>query len=189
MLTRVALVADTHGEIDARIVRLVAGCDIVVHSGDIGGIQVLARLQPRAGRVYAVRGNNDRRQVWPVHEHEMLAWIPSSVSIELPAGALVAVHGHRLAAHHRHESLRQMYPSARAIVYGHSHRLVIDCDRVPWVLNPGAAARTQAHGMPSCLVLIATDTIWQLETHRFAAPRTPRRVTQQMPDRARKTIG
>jgi len=169
--TRVALVADTHGQIDARILRLVAACDMVVHSGDIGSGTVLACLQPRGGRVYAVRGNNDHDRAWPVHEHDLLTWIPTSVSIALPAGALVAVHGHRLAAGRRHELLRRAYPTARAVVYGHSHLLVTDCDRLPWVLNPGAAARAQARGVPSCLVLTASETAWHIEAHRFVTPR------------------
>jgi hypothetical protein len=41
-------------------------------------------------------------------------------------------------------------------------------DTVPWVLNPGAAGRTRTYGGPSCLLLIAGETDWKVEVHRFA---------------------
>jgi predicted phosphodiesterase len=69
-MLRVAILADTHGSLDPRIAKLVRGCDIAVHGGDIGGAHVLARLEPRGGRVYAVRGNNDVAGKWPEEERE-----------------------------------------------------------------------------------------------------------------------
>jgi hypothetical protein len=36
------------------------------------------------------------------------------------------------------------------------------------VLNPGAAGRTRTYGGPSCLLLIAGETDWKVEVHRFA---------------------
>ncbi|MGC9008626.1 MAG: metallophosphoesterase family protein [Halothiobacillaceae bacterium] len=54
-MIRVALVADTHGMLDERIAEIVADCDLVVHAGDIGAPRVLAALQPKSGRVMAVR--------------------------------------------------------------------------------------------------------------------------------------
>ena len=166
-MIRVAIVADTHGQIDSRIDALVRDCDIAVHGGDIGNAGVLARLQPMSGRVYAVRGNNDVPRKWPEHERELLAQLPEQTTVQLPGGSLVIVHGHKTAAAGRHLRLRRQHPSARAIVYGHSHRLVTDYDAIPWVLNPGAAGRARTFGGPSCLSLRATPTVWQLESHRF----------------------
>ena len=39
------------------------------------------------------------------------------------------------------QALRAAHPQARGIVYGHTHRLLIDRSEEPWVLNPGAAGR------------------------------------------------
>ncbi len=58
-MLRVAILADTHGRLDARVEALVADCDLAVHGGDIGNAGVLERLHPRQGRVIAVTGNND----------------------------------------------------------------------------------------------------------------------------------
>ncbi len=172
---KVALVSDTHGMLDVRIQHLVTQCDLAVHGGDIGCATVLAQLQPRLGRVLAVFGNNDVAQKWPEADRRLLEHVPEWFAQPLPGGQLVAIHGHQLLARDRHQLLRGRFPQARAIVYGHSHHLVVDVSASPWVLNPGAAGRIRTHGGPSCLVLTATPTTWQIETYRYApAPLNPR---------------
>jgi hypothetical protein len=170
-MIRVAIVADTHGYLDPRIAALVHECDLAVHGGDIGNAGVLKALQPRSGRVHAVLGNNDVARKWPADEQALLANIPELTTIALPGGKLVVVHGHRLPARTRHQRLRRQHPEARAIVYGHSHRLVADRDGNPWVLNPGAAGRARTYGGPSCIVLEASEQGWTLHIHRLAPVR------------------
>lgn len=174
---RVALLADTHGPADPRILALVADCDIAVHGGDIGSMAVLASLQPQSGRVYAVRGNNDVPRTWPAEDAELLKRIPPCAEVALPGGLLVVEHGHRLPASARHERLRRRHPGARVIVYGHSHRMIADRTLDPWVLNPGAAGRSRTVGGPSCMVLIASASGWELEEYRFPLPGTARSST------------
>jgi putative phosphoesterase len=174
---RVALVADTHGFLDPRIAALVNDCDTVLHAGDIGSADVLAQLQPRGGRVYAVLGNNDTARKWPENQRDLLERIPHELRLALPGGELVLLHGHRLTAARRHQRLRQRYPRARAICYGHSHLLADDRSELPWVLNPGAAGRARTYGGPSCLVLMASEQGWQLQQYRFE-PRSPARRRQ-----------
>jgi predicted phosphodiesterase len=97
--------------------------------------------------------------------------------------------GQRLAAAGRHAKLRQRYPQARAIVYGHSHHLVADRDALPWVLNPGAAGRTRTYGGPSCMVIEATDSDWRLSIHRFPLPALRRRKLSGSPPISRADSG
>jgi putative phosphoesterase len=166
-MLRVAIVSDTHGVLDPRIAAIVAGCDIAVHGGDIGNAAVLAALKPRSGRVAAVLGNNDVPHKWPASDQHLLDALPSEVVEDLPGGRLVVVHGHRTPARDRHSKLRRRYGDARAVVYGHSHRLAADRDAAPWVLNPGAAGRERTFGGPSCMVLCAGNDHWSLAVHRF----------------------
>ena len=174
---RVVLLADTHGYLDPGVAALVRTCELCIHAGDVGSGEVLAALQPRSGRVVAVRGNNDVPAKWPADELTLLAALPEQAVLELPGGDLVVVHGHRAPqAATRHRWLRQRFPKARAIVYGHSHRLCCDRDALPWVLNPGAAGRSRTFGGPSCLVLEADAERWRLEPRVFsAAPTRARR--------------
>jgi predicted phosphodiesterase len=121
-----------------------------------------------------VRGNNDCPDKWPAGDRDRLAALPPTLEIELPGGLLAAVHGDRLPARDRHLRLRRLFPRASAVVYGHSHRLVLDLDERPWVLNPGAGGRSRTFGGPSCLVLSAEPGGWTVRSLRFEPlPRPP----------------
>lgn len=171
---RVWLLSDTHSVLDERIAALIGPDDIAVHGGDIGSPAVLELLAARAVRVLSVRGNNDRPGRWPdaAAARDALA---QEARLDLPGGQLVTVHGGAFAARGRHERLRQRYPAARAIFYGHSHRAVIDDAQLPWVLNAGAAGRQRTHGGPSCLQLDAGPERWTVRLIRFAAVPMSRR--------------
>lgn len=153
---RIALIADTHGRLDDRIAAAVAGCDRLVHAGDVGlGIaEELAGLGPP---VTIVHGNNDPADA---------GW-PETAGLDLPGGTLVAIHGHQWPARNRHARLRAAFPDARAVVCGHSHRQVVDRDARPWVLNPGAAGRTRTYGGPGALILTAGPRQWRVRVVRF----------------------
>lgn len=181
MSVTVAIVSDTHGFLDPRIGEIVRACDIAVHAGDIGSWRVLTALTPRRGVVAAVRGNNDVPEKWPESERDVLELLPLEYGLDLPGGRLYVVHGDRAGgAKGLHARLRKRYAGARAIVYGHSHRLVRDCEESPWVLNPGAAGRQRTYGGPSCLLLRATARRWDVEIRRFeplpGSSRKPQRL-------------
>jgi putative phosphoesterase len=160
---RVCILSDTHAVLDDRVLSTAACADLVVHAGDVGNAAVLEALEAVCDRVVAVLGNNDVAAKWPVADRHRLQDLPEQASIALPGGTLVVEHGHRVnPAARRHTRLRQRHPDARAIVYGHSHRLVIDQTETPWVLNPGAAGRARTFGGATCLVLSAGFRVWRL---------------------------
>lgn len=165
---RVCILSDTHGLVDERVLGEAGGCDLVVHGGDIGNADVLDALQQVCGCVVAVRGNNDLPAKWPATQHSRLAKLDEHCDIILPGGTLSVEHGHRVnPVGTRHDKLRARHRDARVVVYGHSHRLVIDRSEPTWVLNPGAAGRERTHGGPSCLVLVASHNGWQVNERRF----------------------
>ncbi|MDZ7786609.1 MAG: metallophosphoesterase family protein [Halofilum sp. (in: g-proteobacteria)] len=172
--TSVCLLGDTHGFLDPRVAEVADACDRVVHTGDVGGRSILARLARGGHGAVAVAGNNDTARHWGDDGPADAARLPAENRLALPGGELVVVHGHRLRARDRHRRLRAAHPDATAIACGHSHRLVVDRDAEPWVLNPGAAGRTRTHGGPACLVLRADRDAWRIEIHRFE-PRPRRR--------------
>ena len=168
---RVLLLSDTHGQIDARIVALARECDVVVHAGDVGNADILDTLRASGATVIAIRGNNDVASKWPRTDRSELETLEDEARVDLPGGTLIAVHGDRHAPATRHARLRRDYPDARAVVYGHSHRIVVDDAATPWILNPGAAGRARTYGGPSCLMLDARAKIWRVEPYRFAIAR------------------
>lgn len=165
---RVLLISDTHGALDGRIQALAREAELVVHAGDVGTAGVLERLRAACPRVIAVRGNNDVASKWAPADLSQLRMLEESVEIDLPGGVLAATHGDRFAVPRRHASLRAAFPGARAVVYGHSHRLGVDDDEEPWVLNPGAAGRARTFGGPSALLLHASAKAWAVEAIRFS---------------------
>ena len=159
-ILKIAIVSDTHAHLDERVADIVRQCDYAVHAGDICGEAVLASMQPKAGKLLAVAGNNDPY----CHEHPL----PNVLSLDLPSGKLVVEHGHVHGMQQPcHDSLRNAHPEARIVVYGHTHKQVIDTSYTPWVINPGAAGQTRTHGGPSCLVLSVNEENWELKPYRF----------------------
>ncbi|MFP4251217.1 MAG: metallophosphoesterase family protein [Guyparkeria sp.] len=159
-----ALISDTHGTLERALLPLLADVDVIVHAGDLLDPGELRQLAPKSGHLVVVRGNNDTPGQWPEGTESLLETLPEQASLQLPGGLLVVEHGHRVnPARTRHERLRQRHPEARAIVYGHTHRRVIDTDQTPWVLNPGAAGRQRAFGGIGFLRLTATADEWQVE--------------------------
>lgn len=175
----VALVADTHGFLDPRVAEVAAGCDRVVHAGDIGGDAILSALDHARSPTVAVSGNNDTPCHWPPADQIRLAELVPTAELALPGGRLIVVHGHQWPARVRHVRMRQRWPTASAVVCGHSHRRVIDTDTTPWVLNPGAAGRSRTYGGPSCLVLTASARHWQVTEHHFEPLGSRRRSQPQ----------
>lgn len=163
----VLLLSDTHGVLDPRILMLARRTELVVHAGDVGNASVLRQLGD-SSRVIAIRGNNDVPGKWPEPDRATLDGLPAEVEVDLVGGVLVVVHGHRAGpVAGRHALLRQRYPGARAVVYGHSHRMVCDREARPWILNPGAAGRARTYGGPSCLLLAASKRLWLVKEMRF----------------------
>lgn len=164
---RIGIVSDTHGVLDPRIQGALVGCEAICHAGDVGSAAVLVALRSLGPRVIAVGGNNDVAGKWEGSER-MLEALPDEAELEAPGGRLVVVHGHRvLPASRRHERLRALHPGARAIVYGHSHRRVLDLEPTPWVINPGAAGTARTYGGPSACILTARPRRWDVEALVF----------------------
>lgn len=172
---RVLLIADTHGTVDARIAALAGRCDVVVHAGDVGADAVLDACG--GARVRAVRGNNDTAAKWRGAAHTLAA-LPERLTLALPGGELAIEHGHRHAPAVRHARLRAAYPRARAVVYGHSHRQVVDRATLPWVLNPGASGHARTFGGPAALVLFAGPRRWRVRAVRYP-PLAPKRSARK----------
>lgn len=159
---RIGVLSDTHGWIDPSVCKILAGSDHIVHAGDVMGASVIQTLEDLVGRerVVAVAGNNDVNG-------SGVDDLPAVAEVPLPGGTLVVTHGDQFGMTPTHERLREAWPGARAIVYGHTHKLVCDQEGLPWVLNPGAAGRTRVHNGPSCLMLTVDNGGWMVEAHQF----------------------
>ncbi|MDH3343139.1 MAG: metallophosphatase family protein [Gammaproteobacteria bacterium] len=168
---KVGILSDTHGEVDQRIVDVISDCDFAIHAGDICGAHILESLKPRIDLI-AVAGNNDHATLWHEDEAEIVSALPRSTQLSLPGGIIIIEHGHRLGNQPEHDQFRWDHAEAKLVVYGHTHKRIIDQSAEPWVVNPGAAGKVRNHGGPSCLILHASEAGWEIETIVFAETAT-----------------
>ncbi|HTP26114.1 MAG TPA: metallophosphoesterase family protein [Anaeromyxobacteraceae bacterium] len=128
---RVGLVSDTHGLFEEGLARLFAGCDLILHAGDIVKPKVLTLLAQIAP-VRAVRGNND---LGPSFE-----LLPELAVIELDEVPALLVHqvgerGHLLPSIRR----ALLHHRPKLVVHGHSHRPHVALEDGVLFVNPGSA--------------------------------------------------
>jgi uncharacterized protein len=128
---RIGLVSDTHGLVEPKLALLFAGCDAIVHAGDVVKppvLEVLAAIAP----LTVVRGNNDAGA--------LLDRLPEVAFLEI--GPLTALVVHDLGAREKPK------PPARAllarrrpdvVVHGHSHRPGAALAGGRLFVNPGSA--------------------------------------------------
>lgn len=121
---RIGLIADTHGLLRAEALAALAGCDWLIHAGDIGKPEILEQLRALAP-LSVVRGNNDRGLPW---------------ADELPDALTVNVGGLTLYLTHEMADVPVPLPHAvQVVVTGHSHKPVIERRGTVLFINPGSA--------------------------------------------------
>jgi len=120
----IGVISDTHGVVRPEVFEIFKGVDLIIHAGDIGGRAVLETLETIAP-VMAVRGNNDR-EAWFNH-------IPHSQVIEHGSSLIYVLH--ELAHLDRDPAVANF----SVVIYGHSHRPLIETKKGVLYLNPGSA--------------------------------------------------
>jgi len=164
----VAIISDTHSVLHPEIKSLITHCDFAIHAGDICNANILTEMKPKTGKVIAVSGNNDYAGAWPADQTDVVNALPQIAELNVPGGIIKIEHGHKHDMHSPdHEDLRNAHPEARAVIYGHTHKKVIDDYKLPWVMNPGAAGEQRNRGGSSCLILTASKKNWSVESFRF----------------------
>ena len=126
---RLGLISDTHGFLDARVARLLAGVNHIVHAGDVGSTDIIRKLEAIAP-VTVVTGNCDSGL--PYREIEVVQTGERKVIVQ----HIVDPRKLDLALQRRIDC---EHPDA--VVFGHTHRAFTQ--RVGKVLfvNPGYAGK------------------------------------------------
>src|SRR5581483_9599903 len=84
----IGLISDTHGLVRPDVHTALAGVELILHAGDVGGDDVLHELETIAP-VHAVQGNTDP----PGHPR-----LPLAVDLEIGGVRVHVSHGHELGA-------------------------------------------------------------------------------------------
>lgn len=139
---RVGLVSDTHDLLRAQAARAMHGSTHIVHAGDVCGPHVLAELQGIAP-VTAVRGNNDAG-LWA-------RTLPHSTLLRVEQVSILVVHDLATLA------LDPASCNADVVVFGHSHRPLVEHRDTILYVNPGSAGPRRFRLPISVAHLLVTD--------------------------------
>jgi putative phosphoesterase len=139
------VISDTHGLLRPDVHTALAGVELILHAGDVGGDEILTELALIAP-VRAVYGNTDAPGQPAL-----------SPAIEVVIGGLSihVSHGHEVGSP-TPQKLLESYV-ADVVVYGHTHRPLITRAADRLVVNPGAAGPRRFDIMPSVARLTIAD--------------------------------
>lgn len=137
---RVGILSDTHGLLRPAVLDRLAGCERILHAGDVGGPEILDTLRAIAP-VEVVRGNVD---VGP------MARLPESIAGDLDGLPFRMIH-------RREDADPKWLPHLRLLVFGHSHRPELAWEGGCLLLNPGACGQRRFKLPLTVAVLTVAD--------------------------------
>jgi putative phosphoesterase len=141
----IGLISDTHGLVRAGVHTALAGVQLILHAGDVGGHDILDELRLIAP-VKAVHGNVDP------DDDPML---PPAVTLEIGGLMIHMSHGNELGTP-TPQKLFSVY-AADVIIYGHTHRSLVQRNGARLTVNPGAAGPKRFDLRPSVAVLTIVE--------------------------------
>ena len=139
-MTRLGVIADTHGQLRPEVFEVFEEVDHILHGGDIGEPDLLTELEALAP-VSAVYGNTDG---FALRER-----LPKVAKLEIDGFYITVTHGDQYGTPVP-ATLRREFPEADIIVYGHTHKPLLELvDKTVTVMNPGSAGPRRFDLLPS----------------------------------------
>ena len=136
---KLAILSDTHGLLRPQVLEHLKTADAIVHGGDINRQAVLDELRQYAP-LYVVRGNNDK---------EWAEGLPHHLTVTLGGVTFLVVHNKK--------EVPADLSGVDAVVFGHSHKyLMEEKDGLLW-LNPGSCGPRRFHQEITMMMAQAED--------------------------------
>ena len=118
------VIADTHGLLRPEALAALAGCDRIIHAGDLGKTEIFERLS-RIAPTVVVRGNVDRGP-WAQA-------FPETLTVSMDGVSVYVLHDLKTLTFDPVEKKMDI------VISGHSHRPGIKVEAGVLYLNPGSA--------------------------------------------------
>jgi len=138
---RIGVISDTHGLLRREALKALQGAEHILHAGDVGDAAILDALRAIAP-VTAIRGNID--------EGGPCGHLPPTELVELGGKNIYVLHDVKKL------DLNPEAAGISAVIFGHSHKPLVEWRRGVLFLNPGT------NRPPRCLVPPAIPTYWDL---------------------------
>jgi putative phosphoesterase len=145
-MTRIGVIADTHGHLDKRVPGLFEGVQHILHAGDIGLPWIILELEEVAP-VTAVLGNTD-------------------ADLDFKLTEVVALGARKFLIHHildpqnlqKELKDRVVRENPDVVVFGHSHKPFCQTSEGVLYFNPGYAGKARFNLPRSVAILTCDDT-------------------------------
>ena len=142
---KLAILSDTHGLLRPEVAERLKTADAILHGGDVNKPGIVDQLE-RYAPLYVVRGNNDK---------EWAEQIPHDLTITLGGVTFYMVHNKK--------EVPADLTGIDAVVFGHSHKYLLEeRDGVLW-LNPGSCGPRRFHQEITMMMAEAEDGTLQVE--------------------------
>ncbi|GFI68255.1 putative metallophosphoesterase MG207 [Lachnospiraceae bacterium] len=146
---KVLIVSYTHRRNDnyIRVLEKVAPVDLVIHCGDIEGSEYL--IAERAGcPVHMVVGNND-----------FFSDLPREKEFEIGKYKVWLTHGHNYYVSMSNENIKHeaRMREVDIVMYGHTHKPVVDIDCGVTAVNPGSLTFPRQEGKRPSFIIMDLD--------------------------------
>ena len=122
----IGVISDTHGLLRPETLEAIAGCEQIIHAGDVGKEEVLTALRQIAP-VTAVRGNVDHG---PWAEK-----LPEEVRLHVSGVTILVLHDSQAL------NVDPVASGLGVVISGHSHQPSIERQNGVLYLNPGSAGK------------------------------------------------
>ena len=142
---KLAILSDTHGLLRPEVAEHLKTADAILHGGDVNKPGIVDQLE-RYAPLYVVRGNNDK---------EWAEQLPHDLTVTLGGVTFYLVHNKK--------EVPADLTGVDAVVFGHSHKYLLEeKDGVLW-LNPGSCGPRRFHQEITMMMAEAEDGTLQVE--------------------------
>ncbi|MBD5532487.1 MAG: metallophosphoesterase [Lachnospiraceae bacterium] len=146
---RILIVSDTHrkNENFLEVVRREKPLDLLIHCGDVEGSEYVVS-EAADCPAYIVMGNND-----------FFSDLPREVVCDIGSYHVWITHGHNYYVSMGNETIKKVAKQRGMdiVMYGHSHKPVVDMDDGVIALNPGSLSYPRQYDRKPSYILMELD--------------------------------
>lgn len=146
---RVLIVSDTHRDNENyfKVIEKIQDIDMVIHCGDAEGSEYT--ISEAAGcETHIVMGNND-----------FFSDLPREIETEIGGYRVLITHGHTYCVSMGNERIKEeaVLRGFDIVIYGHTHRPLVDVDDEVIALNPGSLSYPRQEGRKPSYMIMEID--------------------------------
>ncbi len=146
---RILVISDTHRRLEnlERLLQEIGHIDMLIHLGDVEGQELIIQDMVQCP-FYVIAGNNDYFSV-----------LPREMELEIQGKKVLLTHGHRYLVSQGTERVKEEAIARRMdiVMFGHSHKPVIDIDQEVTAVSPGSLSYPRQNGRKPSYLIVQVD--------------------------------